>query len=77
MTQFRDRGVVLRTIRLGEADRIVTLMTEHHGKVRIIPVGPKAQAGCCRCWTRRELEWSGRRPFREPPTASSAAAASA
>jgi DNA repair protein RecO (recombination protein O) len=39
MTLFRDRGVVLRTIRLGEADRIVTLMTEEHGKVRAVAKG--------------------------------------
>ncbi len=39
MTQFRDRGVVLRTIRLGEADRIITLMTERHGKVRAVAKG--------------------------------------
>ena len=39
MTQFRDRGVVLRTIRLGEADRIVTLMTERNGKVRAVAKG--------------------------------------
>lgn len=39
MTQFRDRGVVLRTIRLGEADRIVTLMCEQHGKVRAVAKG--------------------------------------
>jgi DNA repair protein RecO (recombination protein O) len=39
VTQFRDRGVVLRTIRLGEADRIVTLMTEQHGKVRAVAKG--------------------------------------
>jgi DNA repair protein RecO (recombination protein O) len=39
MTLFRDRGVVLRTIRLGEADRIVTLMTESHGKVRAVAKG--------------------------------------
>jgi DNA repair protein RecO (recombination protein O) len=39
VTQFRDRGVVLRTIRLGEADRIVTLVTEHHGKVRAVAKG--------------------------------------
>lgn len=31
---YRDRGVVLRTYRLGEADRIIVLMTEEHGKVR-------------------------------------------
>jgi DNA repair protein RecO (recombination protein O) len=29
----------LRTIRLGEADRIVTLMTEQHGKVRAVAKG--------------------------------------
>ncbi len=39
MSQFRDRGVVVRTIRLGEADRIVTLMTERHGKVRAVAKG--------------------------------------
>jgi len=39
VTQFRDRGLVLRTIRLGEADRIVTLMTEQHGKVRAVAKG--------------------------------------
>src|ERR1700685_2113062 len=39
VTLFRDRGIVLRTIRLGEADRIVTLMTEHHGKVRAVAKG--------------------------------------
>src|SRR5271170_2845482 len=39
MTLFRDRGLVLRTIRLGEADRIVTLMTERHGKVRAVAKG--------------------------------------
>jgi DNA repair protein RecO (recombination protein O) len=39
MTLFRDRGIVLRTLRLGEADRIVTLMTEQHGKVRAVAKG--------------------------------------
>jgi DNA repair protein RecO (recombination protein O) len=39
VTLFRDRGMVLRTIRLGEADRIVTLMTEQHGKVRAVAKG--------------------------------------
>ena len=36
---YRDSGVVLRTIRLGEADRIVTLITEGHGKVRAVVKG--------------------------------------
>ena len=36
---YRDQGVVLRTIRLGEADRIVTLVTRGHGKVRAVAKG--------------------------------------
>lgn len=36
---YRDRGVVLRSIKLGEADRIVTFMTEAHGKVRAVAKG--------------------------------------
>jgi DNA repair protein RecO (recombination protein O) len=36
---YRDRGVVLRTHRLGEADRIVVLLTEGRGKVRAVAKG--------------------------------------
>ncbi len=36
---YRDRGVVLRTHRLGETDRIVTLLLEGHGKVRAVAKG--------------------------------------
>ena len=36
---YRDTAVVLRTHRLGEADRIVVLLTEHHGKVRAVAKG--------------------------------------
>jgi DNA repair protein RecO (recombination protein O) len=36
---FRDTGVVLRTYRLGEADRIVVFLTEGHGKVRAVAKG--------------------------------------
>jgi DNA repair protein RecO (recombination protein O) len=36
---FRDAGVVLRTYRLGEADRIIVLFTERHGKVRAVAKG--------------------------------------
>lgn len=36
---YRDTGVVLRTYKLGEADRIVVLLTEHHGKVRAVAKG--------------------------------------
>ncbi len=36
---YRDRGVVLRTHKLGEADRIIVLVTEDHGKVRAVARG--------------------------------------
>jgi len=36
---YRDTGVVLRTHKLGEADRIVTLLTRRHGKVRAVAKG--------------------------------------
>jgi DNA repair protein RecO (recombination protein O) len=36
---YRDTAVVLRTYKLGEADRIVVLLTEHHGKVRAVAKG--------------------------------------
>jgi DNA repair protein RecO (recombination protein O) len=35
---------VLRTYRLGEADRIVVLVTEHHGKVRAVAKGVRRTA---------------------------------
>jgi DNA repair protein RecO (recombination protein O) len=48
MSLYRDTGVVLRTYRLGEADRIVVLMTAQHGKVRAVAKGvrkPKSRFG--------------------------------
>ena len=39
MGLYRDEGVVLRTIRLGEADRVVTFVTRSHGKVRAVAKG--------------------------------------
>jgi DNA repair protein RecO (recombination protein O) len=36
---YRDVGVVLRTYKLGEADRIVVLLTEEHGKIRAVAKG--------------------------------------
>ncbi len=39
MSLYRDRGVVLRTYKLGEADRIVVLLTPGHGKVRAVAKG--------------------------------------
>ena len=39
MPLYRDDAIVLRTHKLGEADRIVTLLTKHHGKVRAVAKG--------------------------------------
>jgi DNA repair protein RecO (recombination protein O) len=39
MNLYRDEGVVLRTHKLGEADRIVVLMSAAHGKVRAVAKG--------------------------------------
>jgi len=62
---FTDRAVVLRTYRLGEADRIVVLLSESHGKVRAVAKGVRRTAS--RFGARLEplshvslLLWSGR-----------------
>lgn len=39
MSLYRDEGVVLRTWKLGEADRIVVVLTRGHGKVRAVAKG--------------------------------------
>lgn len=39
MPLYRDEAVVLRTQKLGEADRIVTLLTRGHGRVRAVARG--------------------------------------
>jgi DNA repair protein RecO (recombination protein O) len=39
MGLYRDEGVVLRTHRLGESDRIVAFVTKGHGKVRAVAKG--------------------------------------
>ena len=39
MSLYRDAGVVLRTYKMGEADRIIVLLTESHGKVRAVAKG--------------------------------------
>ena len=39
MGLYREQGVVLRTYRLGESDKIVVLMTQARGKVRGVAKG--------------------------------------
>lgn len=39
MPSYRDQGIVLRTHKLGEADRIITVLTRQHGKVRAVAKG--------------------------------------
>ncbi len=68
MSLYRDEGVVLRTLRLGEADRIVTMVTRSHGKVRAVAKGVRrttSKFGArleplshvhLLCWQGRELD---------------------
>jgi DNA repair protein RecO (recombination protein O) len=39
MATYTDDGIVLRTHKLGEADRIITLLTREHGKIRAVAKG--------------------------------------
>ena len=39
MALYREVGIVLRTMRLGEADKIVTMVTQGRGKVRAVAKG--------------------------------------
>lgn len=39
MPLYQDEGVVLRTAKLGEADRIITVFTRDHGKIRAVAKG--------------------------------------
>lgn len=39
MTLYRDEGVVLRTHKLGEADRVIVLLTRGRGKIRAVAKG--------------------------------------
>ncbi|HET6699793.1 MAG TPA: DNA repair protein RecO [Nocardioidaceae bacterium] len=39
MGLYRDEAIVLRTQKLGEADRIITLLCRHHGRVRAVAKG--------------------------------------
>ncbi len=41
MSLYREHGIVLRTWRLGEADRIVSLLTRGNGKVRAVAKGAR------------------------------------
>jgi DNA repair protein RecO (recombination protein O) len=39
MPHYRDEGIVLRTHKLGEVDRIVTVLTKNHGQIRAVAKG--------------------------------------
>lgn len=44
MPTYRDEIVVLRTHKLGEADRIVTMLSRNHGKIRAVAKGVRRTA---------------------------------
>jgi DNA repair protein RecO (recombination protein O) len=68
VTLYRDQGVVLRTMRLGEADRIVTMLCRTRGKVRAVVKGVRRTTSrfggrleplshvSLLCWQGRELD---------------------
>lgn len=39
MPTYRDQAIVLRTQKLGEADRIITLLSRDHGRIRTVAKG--------------------------------------
>ena len=39
MSLYRDQAVVIRTQKLGEADRIITMLTREHGRIRCVAKG--------------------------------------
>jgi DNA repair protein RecO (recombination protein O) len=43
MPVYNDEGIVLRTYSLGEADRIITILTREHGKVRAVAKGVRRE----------------------------------
>ena len=68
MSLYRDEAVVLRTMRLGEADRIVSMLTRDNGKVRAVVKGVRRTTSkfggrleplnhvALLCWKGRELD---------------------
>jgi len=43
MKQFETKGIILRRTDYGEADRIITLLTSDHGKIRVMAKGVRKQ----------------------------------
>jgi len=41
---YRDEAVVLRTHKLGEADRIITFLSRYHGQIRAVAKGVRRTA---------------------------------
>ena len=39
MALYRDEAIVIRTQKLGEADRIITLLSRSHGRIRAVAKG--------------------------------------
>ena len=43
---YKTEAIVLRSMELGEADRVLTVLTPHHGKLRVVAKGirrPRSQ----------------------------------
>ena len=47
MSLYRDEAIVLRTQKLGEADRIITMLTREHGRIRGVAKGVRRTMSKC------------------------------
>ena len=41
MALYKTRAIVIKSMNLSESDRLVTFMTENHGKVKCVAKGPR------------------------------------
>ena len=52
VTIYRDAGIVLRTHKLGEADRIVTVLGRRTGRIRAVAKGGRVnRTSACDPWS--------------------------
>ncbi len=50
MSHLRTKGIVIKEVRVGEADKIITIFTKSYGKISAVAKGakrPKSRLICC------------------------------
>jgi DNA repair protein RecO (recombination protein O) len=58
MATYREQGIVLRSYKLGETDRIVHLLTQGRGKVRAVVKGVRRPGSRFGAGWRRTATWT-------------------